>query len=313
MFSAAPAQASDPIAAVTVQGNGDFKLVEQRSLSDGRLIATFKSPDGTVSTIGRPGMVVDIEVSQGPTAQNGAPSGSITMTISSPVVDKTAPGAGESHGASAVQSLIDLGVDPAVAKREFGNFDNPTGAAPTTSELVSMKSPSEPTVSSPAVSQTVPWDTQCANLSYASGKITGRGCSSIYLTAQNGTDWWFESKYQITASSNDTSLFPVRVKGLGWKLTWNDLHNNVYLWEPHTAIYGTSGCNSVTLSGIVLMETWNLCPTKEVPWDIAQTKSGALWSGTEHDNDPVGAGGVQADENPPGATTSHYSTFSLSW
>lgn len=319
LVSALPAEASSPAAVgsatgISVTGNGGFKLVEQRELGDGRVVATFKSLDGTVSTIGRPGMVVDIQVDSPPVVKGEAPHGSVSMTITSPAIDKSVLGADESRGASAVESLIALGVDPAVAKRDFGSFDSPTGATAPNVTLASMKVPAAPSQPTPAVSSTVPWETQCANLSYVSGKITGRGCSTIYLTAANGTDWWFETKYQVTATSSDTSLFPVRVKGLGWKLTWNDSHNNVYLWEPHTTIYGTSGCNNVTLSAIVITETWGLCPTKEIPWDVAATRSGALWSGVEHDNDPVGVGGVQADENPPAATTtSHFSTYSLSW
>jgi hypothetical protein len=160
----------------------------------------------------------------------------------------------------------------------------------------------------------VPWDTQCADLNYASGKITGRGCSTIYLTKATGSDFWFETKYKITASSSDTSLFPVRVKGLGWKLTWNHPNNAVTDWEPHTTIYGTSGCGEVTLSGVVLMLRINLCPTKLVPWDVTALSSGAKWVGVEKDNDPVGAGGVQQDHNPPAATTtSHYSTLYLAY
>ena len=78
-------------------------------------------------------------------------------------------------------------------------------------------------------------------------------------------------------------------------------------------IGGTSACGTLYFGQPPLTIGIALCPTKEVPWTITQTTSGALWSGTEHDNDPVGAGGYQKDHNPPTASTAHTSTFSLSW
>jgi hypothetical protein len=258
-------------------------------------------------------MSVTIDVTgEASAAGRAAPHGSISITFGTPAVDKRLAGARALRAPGAIQSLIELGVDPAVARQEFAAFD----AGPT-ARLASSRI-SGP-VAAPAldVSSTTPWDTQCANLSYAGGKITGRGCSTVYLTAASGTDWWFESKMSVTASSSDTGLFPVRVKGLGWKLTWSDARNDVVEWDPVSTKYGTNGCADVSLggsrAGFTISLKFSLCPTKEIPWDVTQTSSGALWSGTERDNDPVGAAAVQKDHNPPAATTGHYSTFSLSY
>lgn len=268
-----------------------------------------------MQTIGRPGMVVSINVTDTTSAADpNNKHGSIEISFQSPEVDKSAPGARDSHATSAVASLIALGVDPATAEREFGAFDSPRPVAKAvTATLASVRTPSSNAAPTQNVSSTVPWDTQCADLNYASGKITGRGCSSLYLISASGADYWFQSKYQITASSSDTSLLPIRVKGLGWSLQWSSTNNNVYQWEPHTTTYGSSNCGAVTFSSAVLSIAIDLCPTKEVPWTVTAVSSGALWSGTEHDNDPVGAGGVQSDHNPPSASTSHSSVFSLSW
>jgi hypothetical protein len=310
--AASPAAAN---ASVKVSGNGNFHLEREENLRDGRVVGHFRSPEGTVDTIGRPGMNVTINVTDTTSAaEPNKRHGSIEISFQSPDVDKSAPGAAESHAPSAVASLIALGVDPAIAKRDFAAFDSPQPSAKAiTATLASVRTPSTQPTPTKDVSSTVPWDIQCANLSYASGKITGRGCSSLYLISASGTDYWFQSKYQITASSSDTSLFPVRVKGLGWRLQWASTNNNVYEWEPHTTTYGTDACNSVWFNAEVIGISIALCRVKEIPWSVSQVSSGALWSGTEKDTDPVGAGGVQSNHNPPSASTSHSSTFSLSW
>lgn len=277
----------------SIHGNGGFRFERQRILPDGRVVTRYRSKDGTVDTIGRPGTDVTIGVSVEAPSVDGTAHGSIEIAFGSPSMDKRATDLPSRRTPGAVESLIELGVDPAVARREFVAAASLTGASAT------------------------PWDTQCVNLSYADGKITGRGCATIYLTAANGTDWWFETKMTVTASSSDTSLFPVRVKGLGWKLGWTDPRNQVVEWDPSSTKYGANGCSDVSLGGsrngfsISLM--FSLCPTKEIPWDVTQTSSGALWFGVERDTDPVGAAAVQKDHNPPSATTGHVSTFSLSY
>lgn len=130
LVATSPAVAADPKPSVTVTGNGGFTLQEQRTLPDGRIVATFQSKDGTVRTIGRAGMLVNVNVTDLGSDATGK-HGDVQIDFQAPGVDKSSSTARESHGASAVDSLIALGVDPAVAQRDFGDFDAqaPIGSA----------------------------------------------------------------------------------------------------------------------------------------------------------------------------------------
>ena len=314
----ASVQAADPATGVASPGHSTMNLVSQNQQPDGLVVATYASSDGTVKTVGHQGMAMDVNVIPAATDEHGNPHASIEVAMrqTSVSTSKMLP-ASERNTRSAVQTLIDLGVDPAIAKRDFGAFDSPTGAVPTAS-LASFAvfgpSASTGSVGLASPSTTVPWDTQCANFSYASGKVTGRGCSTIYWVGANGSDWHFESKYLITGSSNDTSLFPVRLKALGWKLTWNDSHNNVYWWNPGGTVNGTSACGKVTLSAVFLQLQLDLCLDKEIAWGVTGLSSGSEWVGAEVNTDPDSAGGLQDNDNPPAATsTGHFSTLYVSF
>ncbi len=317
LLPVATVNAGSPPIGAGISGNSGMAHVSDRVLPNGLVVSTFKSNDGTIKTIGRPGMSVDVAVDGASTDSHGNPHLNVQFSFSSQAANasKNQP-ASERNTMTAVETLIALGEDPAVAERDFGDFDAAPAALPT-AKLASFSvfsPPSNAPVTLASPSRTTPWDTQCADFSYASGKVTGRGCSTIYWASAVGSDYYFESKYKITGSSNDTSLFPVRLRGLGWKLTWNDSHNSVYDWDPHTTVYGTSSCGTVTFSAVFLQLSLALCQDKESPWSVTSTSSGALWSGVEQNTDVVGAGGLQDNENPPLATSvAHYSTLYVSY
>ncbi len=162
------------------------------------------------------------------------------------------------------------------------------------------------------MSTTTPYATECYNASAASGKISGYGCTTYYLVAANGGDWWFNDKFKFSAHSTDTSLFPVRLKQVAWKVSWGT-NNVVYDWDPATTqsvgscLTLTESASSGTVPAIGISISAPICPNSLGLWTLSSRVSGAIWKGAEHDTGYDAAIGVQSVHNPPTAGVSYWS------
>jgi hypothetical protein len=208
----------------------------------------------------------------------------------------------------------------AQALHEFGDMDTPSGGPSGGSidgRQVATLSATPPRAQFvPAVSATTPYDTLCSSVSYDSGKISGYGCSTLYLVAASGGDWWFDNKYKFSVHSSDGSIWrPQRLFEVGWSLSWAT-NNVVYDWEPEATI-NRNDCGSLRLGlaakGASVLVEAPVCPSRLSPWNLAATKSGSVWQGIEKGQDYEAAIGVQAVHSPPSAAASYESPFKLTW
>jgi len=253
-----------------------------------------------VRTLARDGSAV--------TARHAAPArwqrGNVTVSVKT-TRPKTGFDASAYHraGRSVVGDLVALGMSPAQARRQFGDM-----------ETLTLSQPQITT--SGGTSTVTPYDTQCAAISVADGKITGYGCATFFLLRQDGTDWWLTSKMKVSAHSSDESWFsPKRLTQLGWRVTWGS-GNTLYDWDPYsTRMVGE--CVTLTVKssspfGDVSVQG-NICPESLGPWSVTTARSGGIWNGMERGTDYEGALATQAVHSPPGAPVSYQSAWTLSY
>jgi hypothetical protein len=307
---------------IALVGGSGFTRASERVLSSGAVIDTFSSGDGTIKVIGRPGS--SVRVSQTTYEKSKQTAVSVELSTARPKTVRDA-GAYARSGRSAVSDLIALGMNPKDAQREFGDMDAMDPAAGSLAGRVASTSavaPMQRAVAGLTVSTTTPYDTQCASVSYQNGEITGYGCSTLYLVAASGGDWWFNNKYKFsahgTAGNNLGCVLtalgcPWRVVEAGWSIHWA-ANNVVYDWDPASAI-NKGSCSNTTISagykgfGISISST--ICPSRLQPWNLNATTSGAEWVGFEHGTDYEASIGLQALHSPPNAAASYSSPFSL--
>jgi hypothetical protein len=289
-------------------GDG-FVLAGEEVTTSGAVIDTYVSRAGRVKVIGRSGSTVNIVDSA--ESATGRRTASVRLSTTRPKSMADAD-AYRRSGRSAVADLVALGMPRDQAVRDFGEMDTLTESSLSGRSLATQPR----TLSAPVASTTTPYDTLCASLSYERGKITGYGCSSLFLVAASGGDWWFNNKYKFTAHSSDGSIFrPQRLFEVGWGLSWS-VNNVVYDWEPESTI-NRNDCGSVRLSltakGAGISIEAPICPSKISPWNLGATRSGALWQGVEKGQDYEAAIGIQAAHSPPNAAASYESPFKLVW
>jgi hypothetical protein len=222
-------------------------LADERMASGGAVIDTYVSRSGTVKVIGQQGSSINILESVDP--QSGRRTASLRVSTSRPKTLADAD-AYRRSGRSTVSDLVALGMPRAQALREFGDMDvlsgGTTGASIDGRQLASVSAAPPRNQLAPAVSATTPYDTLCANVSYDNGKISGYGCSTLYLVAASGADWWFDNKYKFSVRSSDGSIWrPQRLFEVGWSLSWST-NNVVYDWEPEATIT-RNDCGSLRL------------------------------------------------------------------
>jgi hypothetical protein len=302
---------------IRLTADAGVRPADEQVASGGAVIDTYVSRSGTVKVIGRPGSSVSIQESLD--AGTGRWTAALRFAATRP---KTASDADayRRSGRSTVGDLVALGMPRAQAEREFGDMDvlaaGRSGASIDGRQIASLSAAPPRTQLAPAVSATTPYDTLCASISYDSGKITGYGCSTLYLVAASGGDWWFDNKYKFSVHSTDTSIWrPQRLFEVGWGLSWA-ANNVVYDWEPEATI-NRNDCGSLRLSilakGATVMVEAPVCPSRLSPWNLASTKSGSMWSGIEKGQAYEAAIGVQAVHSPPNAPASYESPFMLTW
>jgi hypothetical protein len=205
------------------------------------------------------------------------------------------------------------------AEREFGDMENLEGRNPYLPDphngpaTRSSRSGALASLVAVTTSSTTPYDVMCADVSSHGGKIVGRGCSTLFLVTQNGSDWWFNNKYKLSVHSTDTSFpFPLRLILAAWDIRWAS-GNIVYDWDPDSVV-PVGSCTTVTASisdrgGISISGT--VCPNNLDVWTLDSRRSGAQWTGTERGTQWEVAIGVQAVHSPPGAPASYASTLGL--
>lgn len=329
--SAAP-PTDAPAGAVAVEVANGFRLVAEEQRPNATVLSTFASATETVRTIGW-GDGSSISFFPGKSTPGGDRSPAHgSLTVGSGTERPQDPG--DIHrfrdsGRTVVGDLVDLGMPREDAERLFGDMDTMDGSNPYTGEagasdeaqsagIVLASSASRPEDSSSSAvpsSSTTPYDVRCFNVSAASGKIEGYGCTTYYLVHQSGLDWWFNVKYKFSARSTDTSLFPVRLKGVAWRAQWSS-GNIVYDWEPdNTESVGSCRTITATISGgfASISSSGTVCPNSHGPWQISSIKSGALWQGAEQGTAWEAAVGVQKTKNPAGVATNYYSYYWLEW
>ena len=239
----ASASAAAPPVGVSMQIDRaeGFAASSEVAVRPGWVIDTFHSSGSTVQVFGRSGSTVSFGG-----ARASGRAGSATFSMSSPVgAGSKATIAPAGQLGSAVGALIALGVNPRVALAQFGGLDTLGGATPATD--VALASGSLGRVMSPmvAVSTSVPWDVQCATVSTENGRVQGYGCSTAYVVWASGTNWYLANKYKFTAQSTSTSLFPLRLMQVGWRLSWAT--GNVIFDEDPTTARTVGSCATVTV------------------------------------------------------------------
>jgi hypothetical protein len=136
----------------------------------------------------------------------------------------------------------------------------------------------------------------------------------------NGADWFFANKYKLSAQSTSTSLFPLRLRSAAWRLSWA-ANNSLYDWDP-AGSQTIGSCYTVTIGsqgdpahgGFGISISAPICPDSIGAWGpINATQSGAIWNGQEAGTAFEAAIGTQELHNPANASSSHSSTYSISW
>jgi hypothetical protein len=294
-----------------------FERVAEVVTAKGAVIDTFTDGSATVKVIGTPGSTVTIKRSKD---AKGADRVDIGMSTTRPK-DLADVERYKNSGRSVIEDLVALGMPRADAIAQFGDMDtmdgsNPYASAAGTKTASAEALPPVDMTAASAPSSTVPYDTQCASLSYDSGKITGYGCSTIYWVGVSGITWYFNSKFKLSARSNDTSWWrPQRLFSAGWSLQWAP-YNVLHDWEPSGTI-NRSNCDNLSLGlsafGFGISVGGPVCPTKIGPWRLTTRENGSLWQGVEQGTQYETAIGVQAMKNPGEAQVSYQSWYSLTW
>jgi hypothetical protein len=297
-------------------GDGVVLAREQVTRSDA-VIDTYVSRLGMVKVIGRPGSSITMQEAIDPAT--GRRTASLRFSASRPKT-KSEADAYRRSGRSTVADLVALGMPYEQAVREFGDMDtlsgSPSSARIGGRQVASVSATPPRGLPAQAVSATTPYDTLCASVSYDSGKINGYGCSTLYLVAASGGDWWFNNKYKFSVHSSDGSwIRPQRLFEVGWGLSWTT-NNVVYDWEPDATV-NRNDCGNVRLGlsakGASITIEAPICPSRISPWNLGPTRSGSLWQGIEKGQDYEAAIGVQAVHSPPNAAASYDSPFKLVW
>lgn len=306
---------------------GGYTRISEVSVRPGWVIDTYASSNAIVRTFVRGGSSVSA-----PSVASTTGFGSTAFSIASPDL-KRDPSAAADPQNSAVGGLIALGVDPQTALREFGGLDTLDGSTPASDQsladaagadasFASYRTPSpevQPT-NAVTVSTTVPYDTQCATINAQNGLVQGYGCSTLYVVWANGGDWFFANKYKLSAQSTSTSPFPLRLRSVAWRLSFA-ANNVLYDWDP-AGSQTIGSCSTVTISsqgdpahgGFGISISSQICPDSIGAWGpINATQSGAIWNGREAGTAFEAAIGTQELHNPSNVSSSHSSTYSISW
>ncbi len=322
-LSAGPIQAAGPPPSTQIRLVGPaagFVPVAERVTPQGAVIDTFRSGEITLRVIGSPGSTVRAQRTED--AASGKAGVTVELAATRPK-DLTDASAYAHSGRSVVGDLVALGMSEEDARREFGDMQtlNPETAAET--RLVASAATDDAALAAElaaATSSTVPYDTQCASISYEGGSIQGYGCSTLFLVAASGGDWWFNNKYKFSAHSTDpTALWcligtcPWRLAEIGWSLGW--VKNNVlYDWDPvstNKAHECATMLFSATFHGVGISISGTVCPEVIQPWNMGGRRSGAEWQGLEKGTAWEAAFGIQAIHSPPTAGVSYSSPFRL--
>ncbi len=326
MLSGGPASAAGTDSA-SLTATGEYTRVSEVQVRPGWVIDTYASSTTTVRVFGRAGSSVSA-----PSTASAAGFGATAFTMTSPDLKK-ASSASAGPQNTAVGALIALGVDPQTALREFGGLDTLDGSTPAsdqalvdaagaTASFASYTPPSraaQPT-NGVTVSTTIPYDTQCATIDQQNHLVQGYGCSTIYLVWANGADWFFANKYKLSAQSTSTSPFPLRLRSAAWRLSWG-ANNSLYDWDP-AGSQTIGSCYTVTIGsqgdpahgGFGISIAAPICPDSIGAWGpIKATQSGAIWNGQEAGTAFEAAIGTQELHDPANASSSHSSTYSISW
>ncbi|NJD28942.1 MAG: hypothetical protein FIA92_11670 [Chloroflexi bacterium] len=316
-------QAAPPPAATQIRlvgpANG-FVPVGEVVTRHGAVIDTFRNGAITLRVIGSPGATVRIErVAE---ATDGKAGLAIELAAKRPKNPDDA-GAYARSGRSVVADLVALGMPEEDARREFGDMETLDPETAAQARLVASTAMDDATLAAElavSTSSTIPYDTQCASISYEGGLIEGYGCSTIFRVAASGTDWWFNNKYKFSARSKDPTAFwclvgtcPWRLAQVGWSLGWSK-NNVLYDWEP-VSTNKARECTSMTFSasfrGVGISISGNVCPEVIQPWDMGSRRSGAEWQGLEKGTAWEAAFGIQAIHSPPSAGGGYSSRFGL--
>jgi hypothetical protein len=320
---AAAAPPASITTSIKVEVAGGFRGVTEKLLPNGRVIDTFKSADATVRVFGRVGSSVSFF--SDPTVKGGGGL-SVDMTNNQPKGPKEDQ-ADNTGNVGAVAALIALGVDPAVALRDFGGLDTMDGSTPASDvalvdQSLGQLASTDPSFGRqpaiiPAVSSTVPWDTQCITIDAIGSRIQGRGCSTIYLIQSNGAgDWHLTSKWKLSAQSTSTSLFPLRLQQVGWALSWA-ANNLLTDWDP-SSTRSIGSCSTVTVTSLGplfnISVSGDICPNSLGPWGpLTDVRSGSKWQGSEQGTAFEAAIGTQEIHDPANASSSHSSTYFIEY
>jgi hypothetical protein len=274
---------------------GQLRAASPAHAIGGAQLGTALSGEAEVRTLARDGSVVTVRHAPPADGRRGAVTVSMKTTRIKSARDASAY---RRAGRSVVGDLVALGMSPAEARRQFGDMETTRVA------------------STGAVSSATPYDTQCAAINLAEGKITGYGCATFYLVRQDGADWWLTTKMKVSAHSNDESWFsPKRLTQLGWRVSWGS-GNTLYDWDPYSTrpvgecvtltVKSSSPFGDVSVQG-------NICPDSLGPWSVTTARSGGIWNGMERGTDYEGALATQAVHSPPGAPVSYQSAWTLSY
>jgi hypothetical protein len=278
-------------------------------MAGARLDLTRSGP-AVVRTLARDGSIVSVRHAMTDGGRRG--SVAVSMKTTRPKTARDAGAYGRA-GRSVVGDLVALGMPAAEARRQFGDLE--TLEIPATPSGQRSAMPGVPASGSGSAAIT-PYDTQCAAIEVAAGKITGYGCATFYLVRQNGADWWLTTKMKVSAHSTDESwIYPKRLTQLGWRVTWGT-GNTLYDWDPYSTrpvgqcltliVRSSSPYGDVSVQG-------NVCPESLGPWSVTTARSGGIWNGMERGTDYEGALATQAVHSPPGAPVSYQSAWTLSF
>jgi hypothetical protein len=298
---------------IPLKDAGGFALVRESLLPDGAAVATFRKGEVAVSVIARPGSAARLGLVDG-AATAGVLHASVTTTRSKVAREATAY---RDSGRTVIGDLVALGMPRDEAERQFGDLATLEGTDDAhVVDRHRVRLTSTTPLSAPAPSATAPYDAQCAAISVAEGKITGYGCSTLFLVHQDGNDWWLTTKMKISAQSTDESWFsPKRLTQLGWRLSWAT-GNVLYDWDPYqTRVIGS--CLTMTVKSsspwaeVAVQGT--VCPDSLGPWSVTTARSGGIWNGMEDGTEYEGALATQAVHSPPGVPLSYQSAWTLSY
>lgn len=295
-----------------------FVPVSEEVIAANTVVDTFRSADTTIRLIGRPGSTATISMDAAASEKAGTLQ--VHLSASRPKTASDARAYADS-GRTVVGDLVALGMPRREAERQFGDMETVDGHNPYLADahdgearaLPRSGSSSPTNVTAATASATTPYDVLCVDINAHGGKILGRGCSTLFLVVQNGSDWWFNNKYKLSVHSTDTSFpFPLRLTLAAWDIRWAT-GNIVYDWDP-TSEVPVGSCTTVTASisdkgGISISGT--VCPNVLDVWTLSSTRSGAQWTGTERGTQWEVALGVQAVHSPPTAPASYASTLGL--